>query len=354
MVDYIIVGLGLAGIAFCEELEAAEKTFIVFEDNSQHSSTVAGGLYNPVTLKRFTPVWNADEQLEVALPFYQTLEKKLGIQFDEKLAVMRRFTSIEEQNTWFQASDNPKLSRYLDTHLVINTNEHVHAPFSLGKVKETGRIYTEKLIKAYRNYLKNKNIFRTERFHYEKLTIEKTSVSYQTIEAKNIVFCEGFGIKQNPYFNYLPLNGTKGELLTIKAPDLKVDCVLKSSIFIIPMGNDTYRIGATYNWEDKTHTITEAAKNELAEKLSKLITCEYEIIDQVAGIRPTVIDRKPLVGKHPVHSQVAILNGLGTRGVMIAPTVAKQLYNYITHQVELPNEINIKRFASLREASNKG
>lgn len=354
MVDFIIVGVGLAGIAFCEELEAEKKTFKVFDDNSQQSSTVAGGLYNPVTLKRFTPVWNADEQLEVALPFYQTLEKKLGIQVDEKLAVMRRFTSIEEQNTWFQASDNPKLSKYLDTNLIANTNKAVHAPFSLGKVKESGRVYTEKLIKAYRNYLETNNELRTERFHYEKLIFGTTSVKYQNLEAKNIVFCEGFGIKQNPYFNYLPLNGTKGELLTIKAAKLKINDVLKSSIFIIPMGNDTYRIGATYNWEDKTNAITDEAKIELEEKLVKLITCDYEIIDQVAGIRPTVIDRKPLVGKHPVHSQLAILNGLGTRGVMIAPTVAKQLYNFITHQVELPSEINIKRFESLQEASTKG
>ena len=70
-VDYIIVGLGLAGIAFAEELRKNNKSFLVFEDNSQNSSLVAGGMYNPVVLKRFTPVWNAKEQLEIAIPFYQ-------------------------------------------------------------------------------------------------------------------------------------------------------------------------------------------------------------------------------------------------------------------------------------------
>ena len=344
MVDYIIVGLGLAGIAFCEELEAAGKTFIVFEDNSQHSSTVAGGLYNPVILKRFTLSWNADEQLAVALPFYNALEEKLGVQFDEKLAVLRRFSAVEEQNMWFEASDQPKLSKYLDTKLVRNTNEAIDAPFALGKVKKTGRIHTEKLLETYREYLQHKNTFRAERFHYENLIIKETAVRYQNIEASNIVFCEGFGIKQNPYFSYLPLNGTKGELLTIKAPNLNIDSVLKSSVFVIPMGNDIYRIGATYNWEDKTHAITESAKAELVEKLSKIITCDYEIIDQFAGIRPTVADRRPLVGKHPKHPQLAVLNGLGTRGVMIGPTVAKQLYNHLMHQTVLPTEIDIKRF----------
>jgi len=344
MIDYIVVGLGLAGIAFCEELEAAGKTFVVFEDNSQQSSTVAGGLYNPVILKRFTPVWNADEQLAVALPFYEALEKKLGIQFDEKLAVLRKFADVEEQNTWFEASDKPKLSRYIDTNLIANTNASINASFALGKVKETGRIYTGKLIKAYREYLHDKNILRNECFQHENLAIQETSVCYENITAKTVIFCEGFGIKQNPYFNYLPLNGSKGELLTIKSPDLKVTNVIKSAVFIIPMGNDTYRIGATYNWKDKTQGITEEAKAELVEKLSKLITCDYEIIDQKAGIRPTVADRRPLVGIHPNHPKLAILNGLGTRGVMIGPTVAKQLYNHLTHQAELPTEIDIKRF----------
>jgi len=67
-VDYLIVGSGLAGIAFCEQLKTYGKSFVMFDDNSQVSSTVAGGLYNPVVLKRFTPVWKSQEQLELALP----------------------------------------------------------------------------------------------------------------------------------------------------------------------------------------------------------------------------------------------------------------------------------------------
>ncbi|EDP97485.1 FAD-binding oxidoreductase [Kordia algicida OT-1] len=347
MIDYIVVGLGLAGIAFCEELEAAGKEFVVFEDNSQHSSTVAGGLYNPVILKRFTAVWNADEQLAVALPFYKALEKKLGKKIDEKLPVARRFAAIEEQNMWFEASDKPKLTKYLDANLIENTNEAIIAPFALGKVNKTGRILTATLLESYRNYLEKNNQLRKERFQYQDLLIENDSVQYQNIQAKKIVFCEGFGIKQNPYFSYLPLNGTKGELLFIKAPNLKINYVLKSSVFLIPQGNDIYTVGATYNWKDKTHNVTEEAKAELVEKLSKLINCEYEIIDQVAGIRPTVKDRRPLVGTHPINTCMAVLNGLGTRGVMIGPTVAKQLYNHLENKAELPEDINIKRFENV-------
>ena len=46
---------------------------------------------------------------------------------------------------------------------------------------------------------------------------------------------EGFGMKKNPLFNKLPLQGTKGELLVIRAPDLKSEIILKSSVFVIPI-----------------------------------------------------------------------------------------------------------------------
>ena len=84
-VDYIIVGLGLAGLAFAEELITQNKSFVVYEDRSQNSSLVAGGMYNPVILKRFTPVWNAEEQLRIALGFYKKLEEKLNRDKDQKV-----------------------------------------------------------------------------------------------------------------------------------------------------------------------------------------------------------------------------------------------------------------------------
>src|SRR5690606_2789896 len=107
--------------------------------------------------------------------------------------------------------------------------------------------------------------------------------------AQYIVFAEGFGLKKNPWFNHLPLNGNKGELLTIKAPDLKLDVILKSSVFIIPLGNDLCRVGATYNHEDKTLAPTPEAKTDMLLKLSKIINCPYEVIQHEAGIRPTTI-----------------------------------------------------------------
>jgi len=112
----------------------------------------------------------------------------------------------------------------------------------------------------------------------------------------------------------------------------------------LPLGDHRYKVGATFNHKDKTSIPSIEGKEELVEKLKKVITVPYEIIDQSAGIRPAVKDRRPLVGVHHKYCQLNVLNGLGTRGVMIAPTVAKNLFQHIEFNKELDEEIDIKRF----------
>jgi len=344
--DYIIVGCGLGGINFCEKLIETNKSFIVYDNNSQKSSVVAGGLYNPVILKRFTSVWKNKEQLDLALPIYKNIEERLNTKLNHKIPVYRKFTSIEEQNNWYAASDKPNLSPLLSSGIHENTNECVDATFGMGEVLNTGRINTELLVKNYRKFLKETQRLISNDFDYDSLEIKENYLCYKGRKAKRIVFAEGFGLKQNPFFKELPLTGVKGELLTIHAPDLKLDFVLKSSVFIIPIAKDLYRIGSTYDWKDKTNTITEKAKEELLNKLKTLIKCDYEVIDQAAGIRPTTKDRRPLVGEHKNYKNVYVLNGLGTRGVMIGPYVANELYNYIEHNKTLNAEVDIKRFTT--------
>ena len=344
MTDYLIVGLGLAGISFCETLENHGKTFMVISDESQTSSLVAGGLYNPVNLKRFTLAWKAKEQLDMTSPFYRSLEKKLGVVLDHKIPVLRRFASIGEQNGWFEAADKPMLSPFLSPVIKENVNSCLTSPFGYGEVLNTGRIDTEKLLSSYRNYLNSKGLLLQESFAHATLQIKETHIAYKSIVAKQLIFAEGFGLKGNPFFDYLPLNGNKGEFLSIKAPSLRESNVIKSSFFLIPMGSDVYRVGATYNRHDKSKIPTREAKDDLLQKLDIFLNCEYQTIDHVTGIRPTVSDKRPLVGRHPEYHNIYVLNGFGSRGVMIAPYAANQLYRHIEHEKSIDPEMDCSRF----------
>lgn len=344
MKDFIIVGAGLAGISFAETAILNNRTFTVISDNSQNSSWVAAGLYNPVILKRFSLPQDAAVHLEYMVPFYERIQERLGVKFDHHLPVYRKFTSIEEQNNWFQAADKPALEPFLFPKIVHTQYSGLPAPFGFGKVLHTGYVDTVVLLEVYHDYLKENDHLLEDTFDYSELKIEDDYVEYKGIRAAHIVFAEGFGIHANPYFKHLPLDGTKGELLLIKALGLNLDVAVNASIFILPLGNDIYKVGATYEWYDKTAIPTQAGKDELVEKLNELISCEYEILEHLAGIRPTVKDRKPLIGTHPEYKRVHLLNGLGTRGVMLGPSMAKELYESIISGNPVRKEVGLHRF----------
>ncbi|RZJ75824.1 MAG: FAD-binding oxidoreductase [Flavobacterium sp.] len=344
MKDYIIVGGGVAGICFAETAFLKNRSFTLITDDSQSSSWVAAGLYNPVILKRFSLPMDSKAHLDYIGPFYDEIEQRLNIKFDYKLPVYRKFTSVEEQNNWFEAADKPGLAPFLSTTIMHTKYPALHSPYGFGEVLHTGYVDTTALIEAYYKFLEGNGDLIKDKFDYSDLEIDSKSVSYRGIEARHIVFAEGFGIHANPYFNYLPLDGTKGELLVIKAPELKLDAAINASIFILPLGNDIYKVGATYEWYDKTQDPTDAGKAELLEKLEELISCDYEILDHLAGIRPTTKDRKSLIGTHAEHSRLHVLNGLGTRGVMLGPPMAQLLFNHIENGNPIERSISLDRF----------
>ncbi len=344
MVDYIIVGSGLAGICFAETALQAGKSILVVDGEKRSSSQVAGGMYNPVVLKRFTEVWKVREQLDIARPFFKALEDKLQVKLDYKMPLYRRLMSVEEQNNWFEASDKPNLSAYLASVLVKNNNAGVDAAFSFGEVFETGYVDTAQLITSYRKYLREKELYVQADFDYDQFQYDSNGVTYKNIQAKNIVFAEGYGMLENPFFKDLPLDGTKGELLIVRIPHLNFKEILKAGVFLIPIGNDLYKVGATYDWNDKSDNITVAAKDELLAGLRSVVNLEFEIVEQIAGVRPTVKDRRPLVGRSKESACIHVLNGLGTRGVLLGPFLAKHLFQNIENGVELDSNISIARF----------
>lgn len=344
MVDYIIVGAGLAGISFAQVALQHQKKIVVFENDSQNSSKIAGGLYNPVILKRFSEVWCAKEQLQEMHTFYEGLYQQFQIQLDTPMPIYRKFFSVEEQNNWFVAADKATLAPYLSTTLQYPSFEGIEAPHGYGEVLQSGYVDTAALLKLYRQYLFAEGFLQSNTFSYDDILFTTEGISYQGIQARHIIFAEGFGLHQNPFFNYLPLDGTKGELFIIKAPNLSIDCIVNTSIFLLPLGDHLFKVGATYNWKDKTDLPTAEGRLELIQRIQELIQCDFEIVEHLAGIRPTVRDRRPLVGTHSSHPQLHILNGLGTRGVMMGPALAKSLFLHIEEQVPLSKEMHWSRF----------
>ncbi|MCT4664094.1 MAG: FAD-binding oxidoreductase [Flavobacteriales bacterium] len=343
--DCLIIGQGVAGTLLALELiKRNKKVLVIDQPRLSVSSSVAPGMYNPLVLKRYTLAWKAPELLEGLETYYRDIEKRISVRFLEEKRIARKFHNTKEAELWLEKSDQLSLEPFMQPNIETNQNNQIDAEFGLGFVKKTGRVNLPKLLSASRFFLKENEALEEQQFHYENLLWENDSWNYQNICAQHIIFSEGYYLSNNPYFKELPLMGTKGELMTIKAPNLQLDFTIKSGIFLMPLGEDLYRVGATFNWEEKDFVPTEKGQEELQTKLQKIIKCDFEIVSQEAGIRPTVKDRRPLLGSHQEQKNMHILNGMGTRGVMLAPKAVEMLINFILEEKELDPEWDIKRF----------
>lgn len=344
MIDYLIVGGGIAGLCFAELCLQNNKSFKLVADESQNSSKIAGGLYNPVILKRFTGLEEAGIQLDYLEAFYSQIEQRTEVKINFPLPLLRKFFSIEEQNNWFQAADKHTMTPFLSVDLVKKNIPGIDAPFDYGRVLRTGYVDTALFLKSFQTYLADLSLFINTTLDYSKLFIDVNCVEFENSKYSKVIFAEGFGLHANPFFNTLPLDGTKGELFIIKAPDLKLTDIINTSVFILPLGNDLFKVGATYNWQDKTDLPTQEGRDELIARIKEILKCDFDIVNHFAGVRPTVKDRKPLLGQHDKYNNLFILNGLGTRGVMLGPYCAKMLFDFSESRIEIPLHYSIKRF----------
>lgn len=347
-IDYLIVGQGLAGTILAQTLLWQGKRVKIIDDApASQASKVAAGLYNPVVFKRLVKSWRADELIPVMDEFYKRCEKELNQVFYHKKQIVKLFAEENEKAFWLKKS-NEDVGRYLnktlnDTFLPAL----VEAPFGSAEVTDAGNLDTVMFLNTYRAYFNEQNLLMEEKLDYAAVQPEEAGAVYKHIRAKKIIFCEGYKAMNNPYFSLLPFKLTKGEVLTIQllnGNEIPTEKVINKGVFILPFGNNIYKVGATYEWSDLTEQITEKGKTDLLEKLRKIIKVPFEVIDHQAGIRPTVSDRRPLIGFHPQHSSLAVFNGMGTKGVMLTPYFAAHFADVLSEKATLDQEVNISRF----------
>ena len=80
----------------------------------------------------------------------------------------------------------------------------------------------------------------------------------------------------------------------------------------------------------------------LVEKANAMLSSEVNVVNHIAGLRPTVKDRRPLIGE--LVSNLYSFNGMGTRGVLIAPLLVVEFFGYLEGRNELHPETDLVRF----------
>lgn len=340
--SYIIVGQGLAGTTLAWSLYKEKIPFVIIDNHHQHcASKVAAGLYNPVVFKRMVKSWMVDDLLPVADDFYVYCEEILETKFWHKLPIKKIFVNEEEKNLWRKKSAENLYLGAIEEDVAIN---EIDSKEGLGEVNNAGWLDLPLFLEKSKKFFLGKKLLLQQQFNYDDIVLSENHISYKDIITNAIVFCEGFQMLYNPYFSKLPLIPTKGEVLTLEVKNFSPECTLNKGVFLLPLKNNTFKCGATYEWHTTKADITTNGKIEIEDKLQKFLKSAYSITQHEAGIRPTVVDRRPLLGSHPQYNNIFVFNGLGTKGVMLAPFFAEHMKNYLLNKAKLLEDVDIKRF----------
>ena len=345
MVDYIVVGSGIGSFCICKRLADEQKSFTVISDFHNSATSVAGGIINPIILKRFKPFWNALDFYNEAFSFYSDLQLQLDDKVLSNKEILRIFSSIEEQNNWYSALDKPVLNRFLAPNL-LDQHDQLISNFKVGQMQNAFLVDAKKILNYFHTRFLDEYSYYNCKFNYTKLIFDKDFYQYEGLQAKKIIFTEGAKALFNPFFSYLPIYGNRGDYLIFKSYHLNIDKLVKGKEFLIPLGNGFYKFGATFDRNNLSVETPAEYQKSLIRSLKSVIKSDFDVIRFESGIRPNVKDRRPILGQHPVHRGLHILNGFGSRGMFMSPLLSKWLYNHLEKNEKLPQQVNIKRFQS--------
>lgn len=353
-VDYLIIGQGISGTWLSYYLQKAGKKIVVIDNNRKTApSRIAAGIINPVTGRRHVEVWMAEELLPFSLDAYTQLGHELRLNAISQKNSIDFFPSPQMRLSFMQRVEEK------GPYVFDYTNENdfrslFNYDFGCGEIKPVYSAHLENILPAWRKQLIENGALLEEKFDNSQLTITPEKITYQDISASFVIFCDGSNGAGNSYFSALPFAPNKGEALLVEIPGLPIDRIYKKGMMLVPMAEPgMWWLGSNYEWEFDTPEPSRLFREKASALLEEWLRVPFTIREQVAGIRPATLERRPFVGLHPLYPNIGILNGMGTKGCSLAPFFAKQLTDHLCKGTPIRPEADIKRFSGILKRGNK-
>lgn len=347
-IDYLIIGQGISGTFLSYYLKKEGKVFLVIDNNNSNSpSKIAAGIINPVTGRRLVTVWMVDEVLPFAWKAYQGIGHDLDITAISQKTIIDFFPNPFMREGFLQKIETG--DKYVHAYPEQNHfNNFFNYELGCGEIRPVYTAHLETLLPAWRQQLQKENNLLEENFEIEHLKTGAGKIHYKDITASKIIFCDGASSFGNPFFKQLPFAPNKGEALVARIPGLPDNHIYKKGLMIVPLAEkDRFWIGASYIWDFDDADPTSAFRETTEQSLKLWLKIPFEIIEHRSGLRPATLERRPFVGFHPVHTNVGILNGMGTKGCSLAPFFAKQLTEHLLYDEPISADASVERFKKI-------
>lgn len=335
----LIIGGGLAGTTLAWRLHERGLPFLIVDrDEPLTSSKVAAGLITPITGMRLSLSWRFGELYPEALAFYRHLESKLGARFYHEVPIVQLFPHEKAVAQWQKRRDQPEVQPYLKAPepgpLV---NDAIFANPHGGFVQQhSGWMDTATFLSASQRYFQSLGSWQRGELTPDEVT---SSIGKDYTHA---IFCIGWEAARHPWFDWVPFQSARGTVLQVSADTGGETRVVNNGCWLLPRGDGTLRVGPTYELNfDQPNTPAPETLAALETRLRGLLKTRYDITGSQTGVRPIIARREALIGTHPARPGIAFMNGLGSKGVLRAPWVARQLVEHLLDGKPIEPELDL-------------
>ena len=318
----LIVGQGLAGTLLGHACERAGIAFdIVDAGHAGAASRVGAGIINPITGQRIVKSWGIDALRPLAWETYRELETMLGVPLVREMRVRRLFRDASEQRIFTEKTARGELAPYASA----GDDEGFWIDGAM-------RVNTAMLITAMRS-----RWLQSGRLREVRMGIAEALAQYEMVIA-----CTGAEDDGGRAWAGVPCARATGEILRVAVGGLAPDVILNRGHWVLPTALGEARIGATYA---RGEPDAQAARADLERSAEELLGgLRFAVIAQESGVRVTARDRRPLASRDPGEPRLGIINGLGSKGALLAPWLARQGARHLAEGAAFDPAVTIGRF----------
>ncbi len=338
----IIIGQGIAGTCLAWQLRQRNIPFLVVDgDNLTSASAVSSGLINPITGRNYNLSWMMEELLVQAHAVYGSIEITTGKKYRRLKPIWRCLHNIAEENSWFSNRLRPDMNAYMGEEMDIKKYQS-HLVFyeeRLVEIHQGMSIDIASMLADVRAIFQNEGSLIETSFLFDQLSVRPDGVVWNDIYADHIIFAQGYQGISNPFFSSQEYRPALGEVAHVRIEEFPEDVILKYKKFFVPLSNGLVWVGSNYlHHRDLSDPFTD----DLDIFLKEHVRTDYSIQHRQRGIRAATRHRRPMLGTHFEHKSLHIINGLGTKGISLAPFWTNHLIEHIFENMPISELVKFR------------
>ncbi|MFQ5569395.1 MAG: NAD(P)/FAD-dependent oxidoreductase [Rhodothermales bacterium] len=349
--DTIIVGAGLAGSCAALHLSRKQRV-LVLEANPPMAAPFQSiaGLANPLMGRRARAVWHIDEALAA---LHDTLEVAGAPGLFQDGGILRPAVDARQAQRFREtAAALPHHAEWLSDAAARERYPGVSATEGALFVRRGGSIRVPDfmatlLASACRRGAELRMSTRATGWGEDAtgafVTLQHPPDT-ERIYARRILLTMGYGYHHHPELRALNLHAIKGQVVRV-APQEPIDGLIPLSGrgYVVPVG-DTLVVGSSYerSFTDLSPSLEQTEQILAKASLMLPALAHATVLDALAGVRVTVPGtRLPMLGPLPGCTRCWIFSGMGSKGFLMAPLLARDLLLFFEEPDRIPPDIRI-------------